>query len=140
MNTPAERLAALKAAHVRVLRRREQPEQALHRSIAQLLDRVLPKDAFWFHVPNGGKRNKTEAGILKALGVRAGVPDILIAFRGGLYAIELKAANGRLTAAQKDTIPRMQSAGVQTAVCRSIDDVVAELGAWGITPKVRVAA
>lgn len=140
MSTPAERLAALKAAHVRVLKRREQPEQSLHRSIATLLDRILPKDAFWFHVPNGGKRNKTEAGIFKALGVRAGVPDILIAFRGRLYAIELKAPNGRLLVSQRETIARLDAAGVQTAVCRSIEDVVETLGGWGVTPKVRVAA
>lgn len=140
MNTPQERLAALQAAHIKVLRRREQPEQALHRSIAQLLERVLPADAFWFHVPNGGKRNKIEAGILKALGVRAGVPDILILFRGRLYCLELKAPGGKLSVHQKTTIARMEAAGAQIAVARSIDDVVRELGVWGVTPGVRVAA
>jgi hypothetical protein len=47
-----------------------------------------------FHVPNGGKRTKIEASILNGMGVRAGMPDLLlpVARRGYIgLAIELKA-------------------------------------------------
>ena len=81
--------------------RRARPEQALHRAAAQFLDVALPDDAVWFHPPNGGARTKAEAGIFRALGVKAGVPDLVIVYRGRLIAIELKAPRGRLTAAQR---------------------------------------
>ena len=32
----------------------------------------------WCHVPNGGERSKAVAGKLKAAGVKAGVPDVLV--------------------------------------------------------------
>ena len=46
-----------------------------------------------FHVANGGYRHKATAGKLKALGVRAGVPDLLLLVPRGKYhgmALELK--------------------------------------------------
>ena len=56
------------------------------------------------HSPNGGKRNAKEAARFKAMGVRAGYPDLAlhIARSGynGLF-IELKTATGRQTDLQK---------------------------------------
>ncbi len=72
------------------------PEQALHRAAAQYLDAVLLESAVWFHCPNGGARNRTEAAILSGLGVKPGIPDLLILYRGQLIGIELKAQTGRL--------------------------------------------
>lgn len=51
------------------------PEDALQRAVAKLLDHLGWR---WCHVPNGGKRGKTEAARLKGLGVKPGVPDVLI--------------------------------------------------------------
>lgn len=50
-------------------------EEAEQRALAQWLDlhRIL-----WTHVPNGGMRSKAVAGKLKAAGVKAGCPDVLI--------------------------------------------------------------
>lgn len=50
-------------------------EEAEQRALAQWLDlhRIL-----WCHVPNGGQRSKAVAGKLKAAGVKAGVPDVLV--------------------------------------------------------------
>lgn len=53
----------------------------------------------FYHVPNGGARNKAEAGRLKAQGVRAGVLDLsLDVARGGYFGlrIELKATKTEL--------------------------------------------
>lgn len=50
-----------------------------------------------FHIPNGGKRRKSEAARFKAMGVKAGVPDLFLSVpRGGFHGlfIELKAPNG----------------------------------------------
>lgn len=43
-----------------------------------------------FHIPNGGGRSKAEAGILKAMGVKAGVLDLFLPLpvEGGLKAMD----------------------------------------------------
>lgn len=53
-----------------------------------------------YHVPNGGKRSKSEAARFRAMGVKAGVPDMIAPYNG-LY-IELKRQRGgTVSAAQK---------------------------------------
>lgn len=54
------------------------PEEQLHKACVAYLRASLPKPWFCFHVPNGGGRSKAEAGILKAMGVLAGMPDLLV--------------------------------------------------------------
>ena len=54
------------------------PEEQLHRSLVAYLRMALPKPWLVLHVPNGGGRSKAEAGILKAMGVLAGMPDLLV--------------------------------------------------------------
>ena len=44
----------------------------------------------WFHVPNGGKRDKITAFRLKKMGVRPGVADFIILCRKLPLAVELK--------------------------------------------------
>lgn len=51
----------------------------------EFLTRALPADAVFFHVPNGGKRTKAEAGRFKAMGVKAGVPDLVVFVRDTCY-------------------------------------------------------
>lgn len=63
-------------AHVR---KREEPkapsEEQEQRALATILDLA---GVAWFHVPNGGPRNRATAGKLRAQGVKPGVPDIHI--------------------------------------------------------------
>lgn len=47
-----------------------------------------------FHIPNGGKRNRIEATHMKASGVVAGIPDLILAWKGKIYGIELKTKTG----------------------------------------------
>ena len=56
----------------------KRPEEALHRACVAYLRASLPKPWLCFHVPNGGGRSKAEAGILKAMGVLAGMPDLFV--------------------------------------------------------------
>lgn len=48
-----------------------------------------------FHVPNGGKRSKRESNKFKAMGVVAGIPDLVLLWKGRLYGFELKAEKGK---------------------------------------------
>jgi hypothetical protein len=44
-------------------------------AVARLLD---ASGLDWFHVPNGGKRNAREGAKFKRMGVKSGIPDVLI--------------------------------------------------------------
>lgn len=60
------------------------PENAHQRALILRLERVYPECAPWLvHTPNGGKRGKREAIQFAALGVKAGVPDLLLFVRSG---------------------------------------------------------
>jgi len=53
-------------------------EEQLHRACVAHLQAALPKPWIVWHTPNGGGRSKAEAGILKAMGVLAGMPDLFV--------------------------------------------------------------
>ncbi len=102
---------------------RNRPEEVLQRATARYLDLALPDDAVWFHCPSGGARSKAEAGIFKAMGVKPGIPDIIVIYRGRMIAIELKAARGRSSPAQKDMHERLRAAGAYVYTTKRIEDV-----------------
>jgi len=87
---------------------------------------------FAFHPANGGYRRKIEAKILKGLGVRAGVPDIIAIHNGRCFALELKAEGGRATDKQLEAIAAMREAGAFTAITEGLDRALACLEAWGL--------
>jgi len=86
-----------------------------------------PLSDFLIHIPNGGKRNAREAARLKAMGVQAGVSDLLLAVpnrhAAGLW-IELKAGKNKPTASQLAWLSRMRAAGYSAVVCRTLDEVI----------------
>ena len=79
-------------------------------------------------MPNGGRRGKAEASIFKAMGVKAGVPDLFLPVpmvlqsqeraqnTHGLY-IEMKAQGGRLQPSQKEWLQKLRSMGYCCRVC-----------------------
>ena len=105
--------------------KRNRPEQAIQRAVVEYLRIMenLGKLTFW-HVPNGGARTKAEGGIFKSLGVRAGVPDLVLLFPGGRTAfIEIKAPTGRLSAAQKAFRNTAEVLGFPFLDARGVDEV-----------------
>ncbi len=110
---------------------RKRPEQDLQIAVAKLLDAVLASRVVWFHVPNGGYRSKVEAGIFMAMGVKPGVPDLVINWAGPdgplVLAIELKAGAGKATPAQTVMMDRLRGAAWFVSEARSVDEVVALL-------------
>lgn len=112
------------------------PEQALHRSVVSFLRVVLPKPWVFFHPANGGARSKAEAGIFKAMGVRAGIPDLVLFGPDRTVAcIEFKAPKGSLSPAQKDTIAALAELGIETHIVRSIDEAETVLRGLGVPLK-----
>lgn len=79
------------------------------------------------HIPNEGKRSYNTGKLLKAMGMRAGVSDLFIAFASHGYHgawLELKTEKGRISEHQHIFMQDMQDAGYFTAVCRSFDETV----------------
>lgn len=85
------------------------------------------KNVLYTHPPNGGKRAKTFAIKLKLIGVRAGVPDLLIFDRKGKYngmALEFKQGNNTCTEAQLHWLEKLRERGWFTCVCYDIETAI----------------
>ncbi len=88
-----------------------------------------------FAVPNGGARNKREAGILKAEGVTPGVSDlILLVGCGGYNALCIEMKTTARGSTQNDNQVAWQEAveanGSKYGVCRTVDSFMAEVTAY----------
>jgi hypothetical protein len=85
---------------------------------------VIPELNNIFAIPNGGQRHVVVAMKLKAEGVRAGIPDIFLAFPWGGWSglfIEMKAGKNRTSPAQNEWIMRLQQANYMVVVCYSFE-------------------
>jgi hypothetical protein len=111
---------------------RSRPEQQIQRAVFQHLELRGASTMFAFHPANGGWRSRVEAAILKGMGVRAGVPDIIAVKGGRCYALELKASGGRLTPVQRDAHAALVAAGATVEAAYGLDDALARLEAWGL--------
>jgi hypothetical protein len=74
-----------------------------------------------FAIPNGGARNAVTGMNLKREGVRAGVPDLFLAWAnrqyGGLFIEMKKTKGGRVSDAQKQYLELLEESGYKVAVC-----------------------
>lgn len=72
-------------------------------------------------IPNGGSRSKSQGGKLKAEGVSAGVPDLLIP--NGMVWVEMKRSKGgSVSAAQRDWHCYLESIGHTVIVGYGFED------------------
>ena len=113
------------------------PEEGLHRAVVDFLSVYHSRGLLAYcHVPNGGRRSKAEAGAFEAMGVRDGVPDLLIWTPNGRhFAIEVKASRRAvLSDAQVVWHSTLESLGHRVYVCRSVDDVERCLRAEAVPP------
>lgn len=117
--------------------RRRDPEAQIQRAVVQHLRLRGVKGLVFFHVPNGGRRGAVEGAIFKAMGVRAGVSDLILAHNSKFFALELKAEGGRATEAQLEFLQDFDRAGAFTALATGLDAALRTLEAWGlIRPEV----
>ena len=64
---------------------------------------IMPELQYMYHVPNGGKRDKATAAVLKRQGVKAGVPDIMLpAARAGYHGLYMAAAFSNVAAGLRE--------------------------------------
>lgn len=119
--------------------KRGNQEQKLQIAVSSYLDYALP-DVLYFAVPNGGKRSLIEAALMKKMGVKAGVADLLLFWKGGMGAIELKRPDKKayMSEAQHDFSNQWRDKGGKFACCNSLDMVEECLKSWGLSPKYKV--
>jgi VRR-NUC domain len=110
--------------------RHNRPEDAIQRAVFEHLAVRGASDVFAFHPANGGWRSRIEAAILKGLGVRSGVPDVIAIKAGRAYALELKAPGGQITATQRAAHAALRAAGAAVAVADGLDAAIEQLERW----------
>lgn len=116
--------------------RRKHEEATLQAKLITDLRIALPRDAFVFAVPNGGKRGVIEAANFKRQGVVAGVPDLIFIYRGKAFGLELKSKKGKLEDSQRATFPLLQNAGMRIEVARSHPEAIERLREFGIPLRI----
>jgi hypothetical protein len=107
-------------------------EDAVHLAVVEHLRSRCKANIFWTHVPNGGHRHPLVGKKLKAMGTRAGVPDLLLLIEGRLHALELKCLHGCASVVQRKVMKELEAAGAVTAIGRGVDEAVGILDSWGV--------
>ena len=104
-------------------------EAQLQRVVAKVLD---ASGLLWQHIPNEGKRNPRTGAALKAAGMKAGSPDVMVydtfwgaknVWTNGL-AIELKVGRNKPTASQLQWHKDLRDRGWRCEVCYTLDEVL----------------
>jgi hypothetical protein len=132
-------------------------EQDIHEALARVLTALLPPLAFWACYPAGHiQLAPHETRRLARVGLKRGMPDIIIWYFG-CWGLELKRVGGRLSRTrvgrtrrgsprilegQEEVFPKLIASGGFAAigVVHSVDEALAQLAAWGIPLRGRIAA
>ena len=118
-------------------RKTAHPEAALQKKIVQFL---LMNDAFYFSIPNEGKRSVVMGAHLKAMGLCPGIADLGVVVDGKIHFLEVKAADGVQSAPQRDFEARCVMLNIPYKVVNSLTAALETLSAWRAIKPVKVAA
>lgn len=86
---------------------------------------------WWTAVNPVPSKSRAAAGLSKAMGMKAGVHDIIWGWRGRFGGIELKTEAGALSEAQSTIHEEFTLAGGVSIVCRSLAEVQAHAAVLG---------
>ena len=99
----------------------EAEEQCMLFQWAQMMLPIYPELKLMYHIPNEGKRSKVTGAIMKAMGLKPGVPDICLPVPRGRYHglyIELKRADGgKATKNQVEWLTELDKQGYAVTLC-----------------------
>ena len=115
-------------------------EDDLQRSFMQFLGPALGPRGVAYAIPNGGRRHAREAARMKGLGVMPGIPDIGICYEGRALYVEIKAPRGVVSEAQRAMHKRLTYAGGVVMLCRSLEELEAQLREAAVHLRGTVAA
>lgn len=120
------------------------PEQLVHKSIAAYLDLALTPPDWWTTFPAQwlpGKWGKIRGGQLKDMGLKRGVPDILlIRYPGAAYWLEVKPYDDEAEDYQKAMHVRLALAGcAMPEVVHDIIETHDALVKWGFPLRAQIS-
>lgn len=100
------------------------PEHALQRACVQYLKTLPPppKGPWWTAVAPLPGTSARQGALAKGLGLQPGTPDLILVWDGVFVGIELKAAKGQQSSAQKAAKAAIIVAGGFYYLCRNLDD------------------
>ena len=121
---------------------RRHEEADIQHAVMDYLAWALPPNAVANHSPGEGKRSKRAQGELKKSGYQRGWPDIEIIWAEQTHPIfiELKAARGVVSPAQREMMGKLYYCGAEVLICRGVREVQAALQHLGVPLKALVAA
>lgn len=108
----------------------DRTEEEIHKALiewAGYKEAEMPALKMLHHVPNGGKMPAGSAGKLKGMGMRRGLPDLVLPVprspHHGLY-LELKSPSGRVRPTQRWWLQALAEAGYAVEVAYRLDDAI----------------
>lgn len=119
-------------------------EPVLHKQIADTLrlelcppGRTSPQGVTWWSVDMAAYAGSVP-GIRTGRGCIAGVPDMIVLYRGAAFFLEIKALDGLLSPAQQTVGVAILMAGAQYGVVRNASEAIAHLDQWDIPRTHRI--
>ena len=118
-------------------------EFVIHAALVEHLRRFRQDGVVFFHPSSGEERTKRvhpktgkvfcPGGTrLQRMGMRKGVPDLVILHSGRIMGLEVKSPGGTLSREQKEFRVEWERAGGIYAVVRSVEEGTALLEEWGV--------
>lgn len=109
-------------------------ESRLQQSCIKYFDLQYPQyKQLLFAIPNGGKRGKVTASIMKAEGVRRGIADLFLSIpkecSHGMY-IEMKTKDGIMSPEQKTFRDLVRQNNYLHVVCRDLEQFILEVNTY----------
>jgi hypothetical protein len=118
------------------------PEHPLQKQICDVLrieiappGKVSPPGVVWWSVDHANYAGHVP-GIRTARGIVAGIPDVFVLFRGMTHFVEIKAADGALSDAQKSVVAAVIAAQGRVGIVRDAAEMLDCLDQWEI-PRAR---
>lgn len=119
--------------------KRKNPEQQFQIQVASFLRATLHDSVLWTAIGHGGG-GKVRGALLKAMGLRKGIPDLVLFYANTVLWLELKAPKGRVSPEQDAFRVWSGTMGHYLKVCRTIDDVHEALAMAKIPMRGRISA
>lgn len=111
---------------------RRQTEGAIQKTFATWCRFNLRDDVDWFAIANEGRLSPRMGARMRDQGVRTGVADFAVIWRGKIHFIEFKASGGYQSTPQREFEARCGASGAAYGVARSSGQAIALLDAWGV--------
>lgn len=97
---------------------------------AKFASKEHPELKLMFAIPNGGARDAVTGAMLKAEGVKPGVPDIFLPCAAGecngLF-LEMKTARGKPSKEQREWLMRLRNRGYAAVLCHGLEEAIATI-------------